>query len=62
LSRAIIEAVSIPVYLAGGLHAGNIREAIDIVQPYGVDLCSGVRTDGLLDEGKLKAFFAAINI
>ena len=61
LSRKIREAVSIPLYLAGGLHAGNVREAIEIVQPYGVDLCSGVRTNGRLDEVKLKAFFEAVN-
>lgn len=61
LSRKIREAVSIPLYLAGGLHAGNVREAIEIVQPYGVDLCSGVRTNGRLDEVKLRAFFEAIN-
>ncbi len=61
LSRKIRAAISIPLYLAGGLHAGNVRQAIEQVQPYGVDLCSGVRTDGQLDEGKLKAFFEAVN-
>ena len=61
LSRKIREAITIPLYLAGGLHAGNVREAIETVQPYGVDLCSGVRTDGRLDEDKLRAFFEAID-
>ncbi len=59
VSRRIVEAVKKPVFLAGGLNAGNVREAIDTVQPYGLDLCSGVRTDGKLDEGKLVQFFDA---
>lgn len=61
LSRKIRDAVSIPVYLAGGLNADNVRQAIEQVQPYGVDLCSGVRTNGRLDEDKLKAFFGAVH-
>lgn len=61
ISKTIREELSIPVYLAGGLNSRNIREAIEVVQPYGVDLCSGVRTNGVLDEAKLKAFFMAID-
>ena len=61
LSRKIVEQSPVPVFLAGGLHAGNVRAAIDAVQPYGVDLCSGVRTDGALDPRKLEAFFAALS-
>jgi len=61
LSRRIVEQSDTPVFLAGGLHAGNVRRAIDEVQPYGLDLCSGVRTDGRLDPVKLEAFFAAIS-
>ena len=49
-----------PVFLAGGLNAGNVREAIETVQPFGVDVCSGVRTEGKLDRTKLQDFFAAI--
>lgn len=60
LSRQIREKISKPVFLAGGLHQGNVREAIETVQPFGVDLCSGVRTNGNLDERKLEAFFKAI--
>jgi len=60
LSRRIVEQSPVPVFLAGGLHAGNVREAIDAVQPFGVDLCSGVRTDGRLDPKKLEAFFYAL--
>ena len=60
ISRKIVDQSKVPVFLAGGLNAGNVREAIDIVQPYGVDVCSGVRTDYKLDERKLEAFFKAV--
>lgn len=60
-SKTIREEISIPLFLAGGLNAQNIQEAIACVQPFGVDLCSGVRTDGHLDGSKLKPFFAAIH-
>jgi phosphoribosylanthranilate isomerase len=60
LSRKIKESIKIPLFLAGGLNATNVRKAIDEVDPYGVDVCSGVRTNGFLDENKLKAFFGAI--
>jgi phosphoribosylanthranilate isomerase len=60
ISRRIRDAVAVPVYLAGGLRADNVAEAIATVQPFAVDVCSGVRTDGRLDEGKLAAFFAAV--
>ncbi len=60
LSRKIKESIKIPLFLAGGLNAANVRQAIDEVQPYAVDVCSGVRTNGQLDEQKLKAFFEAI--
>ncbi|MCI0707596.1 MAG: phosphoribosylanthranilate isomerase [Ignavibacteriae bacterium] len=57
LSREIREGAGIPLFLAGGLKAENVREAIEYVEPYGIDVCSGVRTNGLLDEPKLAAFF-----
>ena len=60
LSRAIRESVEVPVYLAGGLKPENVAEAIRAVGPFGVDVCSGLRTDGRLDESKLKSFFAAL--
>jgi phosphoribosylanthranilate isomerase len=56
ISRSIVESVDVPVFLAGGLNAGNVRNAIESVQPFGVDVCSGVRTNGKLDEGKLREF------
>ena len=60
LSRTIVERSPKPVYLAGGLRAENVREAIAQVQPFGLDLCSSVRTDGKLDATKLAAFFGAL--
>ncbi|NKB99072.1 MAG: phosphoribosylanthranilate isomerase [Pseudomonadales bacterium] len=62
LSQQIVQDASVPVYLAGGLDADNVSRAIAQVQPDGVDLCSGVRTDGHLDEAKLRAFTAALGI
>lgn len=61
LSRKIREQVSCPVFLAGGLKPENVREAIETVEPFAVDVCSGVRTNGLLDIDKLEKFFAAIH-
>lgn len=59
ISRVIRERCGKPVFLAGGLKPDNVRAAITEVNPFGLDLCSGVRTDGRLDELKLRAFFAA---
>lgn len=59
LSREIVERVSVPVFLAGGLNASNVAEAIRTVRPLGVDVCSGVRTDHQLDPEKLAAFVEA---
>ena len=61
ISRDIVKSVDKPVFLAGGLHAGNIREAIQKVLPFGVDVCSGVRTDGKLDPTKLDSFIKAVH-
>ena len=60
VSRRIVESVSVPVYLAGGLNPGNAAEAIRTVQPFALDICSGLRTDDQLDEEKLRAFVDAI--
>lgn len=59
-SRQIVESVKCPVFLAGGLNHHNILDAVRQVQPYGVDICTGVRTEGRLDPLKLTDFFAAI--
>ena len=59
-SRAIREAVAVPVWLAGGLHPGNVARAIDAVRPFGVDLCSGIRVDGRLHARLLDDFMRAV--
>ena len=60
LSRRIREAVGVPIFLAGGLDPDNVAEAVAEVGPFGVDVCSGLRTGGALDEGKLSRFFEAV--
>lgn len=62
ISRRIVEAVPVPVFLAGGLNAENVRAAIETVQPYGLDLCSSVRSEGKLDPFKLEKFFKAARV
>lgn len=59
LSREIRDKAGVAVYLAGGLNSSNAEEAVRTVQPFGLDVCSGVRTDGRLDPGKLDAFVRA---
>ena len=60
LSARIAETCGKPAFLAGGLNAENVREAIETVRPFGVDVCSGVRSDGKLDVRKLESFFKAV--
>ncbi len=59
ISRCIVQSVTVPVFLAGGLTSDNIAEAIYEVKPFGVDVCGGVRTNGKLDENKLTSFIHA---
>jgi phosphoribosylanthranilate isomerase len=61
ISRRIVESVPVPVFLAGGLRPDNVREAVERVQPFGLDLCSGVRSAGNLDPFKLEKFFEALH-
>ena len=56
LSRTIRDRAGKPVFLAGGLRAENVMEAIRTVAPFGLDLCTGVRTNGALDPLKLADF------
>jgi len=59
ISYELVRQATVPVFLAGGLNAANIKEAIRVVRPFGVDICSGVRTNGKLDKQKLQAFIYA---
>lgn len=61
LSLKIRKAIDKPLFLAGGLTPDNVQQAIKRIKPYGLDLCSGVRTNGKLDEKKLKDFFDKVN-
>jgi len=56
LSRQIRDNSKCPVFLAGGLNPNNVRQAIEEVQPFAIDVCSGVRTNGALDRNKLSDF------
>ncbi len=60
ISRRIREAVRVPLFLAGGITAGNVAEAVAAVEPFGLDLCSSVRTNDRLDAEKLNAFFGVL--
>lgn len=59
-SARIVDEAPLPVWLAGGLLAANVAEAASRVEPYGVDLCTGVRSNGSLDPNKLRAFMATV--
>ena len=61
ISARIVASTDRPTFLAGGLHAGNVAEAIATVRPYGIDVCSGVRANGTLDRERLKSFTAAVD-
>ncbi len=60
ISCKIRKKLDIPIFLAGGIKPDNIAQAIDQVHPFGIDLCSGVRTDGKLNEIKLQQLFSNI--
>ena len=60
ISREIGRRCSVPIILAGGLTAQNVEEAIRLVRPFAVDVCSGVRTKDRLDPSKLRSFMAAV--
>ncbi len=56
VSTQICRQINIPVFLAGGLNPDNVKGAIELVKPFAVDVCSGVRTNDQLDESKVSAF------
>ena len=60
ISKLICESIKKPVFLAGGLNPDNIEEAVSSVRPYGVDVCTGLRTNGNLDEDKLRSFISKV--
>jgi phosphoribosylanthranilate isomerase len=62
LSKQIRDNSKCPVFLAGGLNPDNVRQAIEEVQPFAVDVCSGVRTNGNLDRNKLENFIRNVSV
>ncbi len=62
ISRRICSDAGIPVFLAGGLRAENVADALATTGATGVDICSGVRTNGRLDPEKLRRFVAAVRM
>jgi len=59
ISRKIRDHVKVPIFLAGGLNSGNVKKALEEIQPFGLDLCSSIRSNGVLDKNKLEDFFKA---
>jgi phosphoribosylanthranilate isomerase len=62
ISRKIRDTVSVPIYLAGGINAKNVLDAAKEVEPFGIDLCSGVRENGKLNEERLEEFFSVLHV
>jgi phosphoribosylanthranilate isomerase len=56
----LLEAVERPYFLAGGLGVENVGEAVRRLHPYAVDVSSGIETDGVKDEAKMKAFVECV--
>ena len=57
---SLIKEIKRPYFLAGGLNCDNIAEAVKILQPYAVDVSSGIETDGLKDMKKMAEFSAIV--
>ncbi|MBC8230856.1 phosphoribosylanthranilate isomerase [bacterium] len=54
IARELVKGFKTPVFLAGGINPDNVKEAIQTVRPYGIDLCSGVESmKGKRDREKL---------
>jgi phosphoribosylanthranilate isomerase len=60
VSRQICAQVRRPIFLAGGLSAANVNDAINTVKPFGLDLCSSVRHEGELCASKLADFMHSV--
>lgn len=56
----LVRDLNRPFFLAGGLTPRNVKDAISMTHPYGVDTSSGVETDGHKDYAKIKAFIDTV--
>ncbi len=57
---SLMQNIKKPFFLAGGLNPANVREAIELTHPYGVDVSSGVETNNCKDFQKIEAFIEAV--
>ena len=57
---SLLAGITRPYFLAGGLDAGNVREAVSRLRPYAVDVSSGIETGGVKDRMKMSEFIAAL--
>lgn len=56
----LLNNIKRPYFLAGGLGPHNLEEAVKMIRPWGVDMSSGVETDGIKDKEKILAAVAAV--
>lgn len=56
----LIQQLNKSYFLAGGLDAHNVKNAVETFHPYAVDVSSGIETDGWKDEIKMRKFVAAV--
>ena len=57
---ALVENFKKPYFLAGGLNSGNVTDAMRKLNPYALDVSTGIETDGLKDKNKMAEFAAAV--
>jgi phosphoribosylanthranilate isomerase len=60
ISARIVSSIQRPVFLAGGIRPDNVADAIRTVRPFGIDLCTGIRPDGRLNESRLQSLISQI--